>query len=137
MSRHVVARADEIAPGTRKIVKVNGREIGVFNVAGEFFALANRCPHAGAELCRGAIVGLMAASEPGAYRVDRPGEFLRCPWHGWEFDIRTGQSWCDPKSTKVRAFQVTVEPGDKLVKGPYVAETFPVAVEQEYLVVDF
>jgi nitrite reductase/ring-hydroxylating ferredoxin subunit len=61
---------------------------------------------------------------------------LRCPWHGWEFDIRTGQSWCDPTSVRARQFQVTVEPGEKLVKGPYVAETFPVSVEEDYLVLE-
>jgi nitrite reductase/ring-hydroxylating ferredoxin subunit len=136
MSRHVVARADEIAPGGSKIVEVNGREVGVFNVDGDFFALANRCPHAGAELCKGMIVGLVSADEPGVYRVDRPGEFLRCPWHGWEFDLRTGQSYCDPKSIKVRQFQVKVESGEQLVKGPFVAETFPVKVEEEYLVIE-
>ena len=136
MKRHVVARADEVAPGTSRIVTVNGREIGVFNVKGEFFALANRCPHQGGSLCLGKIGGLVLSDGPGNYRVVRPGEFIRCPWHGWEFDIRTGQSWCDPKSTKVRAFQVTVEPGQELVKGPYVAETFPVSVEEEYLVVE-
>jgi nitrite reductase/ring-hydroxylating ferredoxin subunit len=136
MSRHVVAKADEIAPGASKIVVVNGREVGVFNVGGEFFAFSNRCPHAGAELCKGMIVGLVRSDGPGNYRIDRPGEFLRCPWHGWEFDLRTGQSWCDPKSTKVRQFQVKVEPGQDLVKGPYVAETFPVSVEAEYVVID-
>lgn len=136
MSRHVVAKADEIAPGNSKIVLVNGREVGVFNVGGEFFAFSNRCPHAGAELCKGMIVGLVRSDGPGNYRVDRKGEFLRCPWHGWEFDLRTGQSWCDPKSTKVRQFQVKVEPGQDLVKGPYVAETFPVSVEAEYVVIE-
>jgi len=136
MSRHIVARADEIAPGESKIVKVNGREVGVYNVGGEFFALSNRCPHAGAELCRGMIVGLMRSDEPGDYRIERKGEFLRCPWHGWEFDLRTGQSYCDPKSTKVRQFNVKVEPGEQLVKGPFVAETFPVKVEEQYLVIE-
>ena len=62
--------------------------------------------------------------------------FLRCPWHGWEYDIRTGQSWCDPKSVRARQYQVTVEAGAELVKGPYVAETFPVSVEEDYLVVE-
>ena len=47
MNRHVVARAGDIAPGTCKIVSVRGREIGIFNLDGEYFALANRCPHAG------------------------------------------------------------------------------------------
>jgi 3-phenylpropionate/trans-cinnamate dioxygenase ferredoxin subunit len=132
----VVARADEIPVGASKIVQVQGREIGVFNVKGEYFAIANRCPHQGGSLCLGKVGGLVLSNGPGDYRVVRPGEFIRCPWHGWEFDIRTGQSWCDPKSTKVRAYQVTVEPGAELVKGPYVAETFPVTVENRYLVVE-
>ena len=47
MSSHVVASASEIKPGEKKLVTVKGREIGVFTVGGAFFALANRCPHAG------------------------------------------------------------------------------------------
>jgi nitrite reductase/ring-hydroxylating ferredoxin subunit len=136
MSRRVLARAIEIPPGTSKIVTAMGRQIGLFNVGGEFFALSNRCPHQGAELCKGWVVGLVQSDGPGEYRVTRPGEFLRCPWHGWEFDIRTGQSWCDPKTMKARNFKVQVEPGAELVKGPYVAETFPVTVEEDYLVID-
>jgi 3-phenylpropionate/trans-cinnamate dioxygenase ferredoxin subunit len=136
MSRHVVARAGEIEPGGHKLVEVRGREIGLFNVGGEYFALSNRCPHEAGPLCQGKITGIVLSNGPGEYHVERPGEFLRCPWHGWEFDIRTGQSWCDPKSVKVRSFQVKVEPGEQLVKGPYVAETFPVMVEEEYLVIE-
>jgi nitrite reductase/ring-hydroxylating ferredoxin subunit len=136
VKRQVVARAGDVAPGGCKIVSVGGREIGVFNVGGEYFALANRCPHEGGPLCQGRIVPLVQSDGPGSYRLARDKEFLRCPWHGWEFDIRTGQSWCDPKSTRARQFQVTVEPGEQLVKGPYVAETFPVSVEEEYLVVE-
>ncbi len=56
----------------------------------------------------------------------REEELLRCPWHGWEFDIRTGQSWCDPDSVRARTYSVTVEPGEALAKGPFVAETLPV-----------
>jgi len=136
VKRQVAARAGDVAPGECKLVNIAGREIGVFNVGGQFFALANRCPHEGGPLCQGRIGPLVTSDGPGTYRLDRDGEFLRCPWHGWEFDIRTGQSWCDPKSTRARQFQVTVEPGAKLVKGPYVAETFPVSVEEEYVVVE-
>jgi 3-phenylpropionate/trans-cinnamate dioxygenase ferredoxin subunit len=136
MSRRVLAKASEVPPGTCKIVTALGREIGLFNIAGEYFALSNRCPHKGAELCRGMIVALVASEGPGDYRLSRPGEFIRCPWHGWEFDIRTGQSWCDPNSVRARNFKVQVEPGSSLLKGPYVAETFPVAVEEDYLVID-
>jgi len=136
VTRQVVARALEVAPGHCKIVNVNGREIGVFNLNGEYFALANRCPHEGGPLCQGKIIPLVQSDGPGHYRLARHQEFLRCPWHGWEFEIRTGQSWCDPKSTRARQFQVKVESGETLVKGPYVAETFPVSVEEDYLVVE-
>jgi nitrite reductase/ring-hydroxylating ferredoxin subunit len=136
MSRHVVAAADELQPGEKKLVTIKGREIGVFNVGGEFFALANRCPHAGGPMCEGRVVGLVLSSRPGQYSISRKGEFLRCPWHGWEFDIRTGQSWCDPKDLKIRQFKTAVTAGAELVKGPYVAETFAVKVEENYVVVD-
>ena len=82
------------------------------------------------------IVGLAQSSMPGEYRLSRPGEFIRCPWHGWEFDIRTGQSWCDPTSVRARQFLVTVAPGSQLLKGPYVAETFQVSIEEDYLIID-
>ncbi|MSO75364.1 MAG: Rieske (2Fe-2S) protein [Alphaproteobacteria bacterium] len=136
MARHVVATLDEIAPGTCKIVTVAGREIGIFNVASQFYGLINRCPHGGAPLCRGRIHGRMEAAAPGQYRLTRPGEMLRCPWHGWEFDIRTGQSWCDPDNVRVRSYAVSVEPGETLAKGPFVADTVSVTVDQHYIVVD-
>jgi len=136
MSRHVVANVGEIAPGSSKLVTVKGREIGVFNIKGEFFALANKCPHEGAALCRGKLVGLALSDEPGQYRLTRQGELLKCPWHGWEFDVRTGQSYCDPDNTYVRQYAVSVEPGSELLKGPYVVETFQVAVEENYIVVE-
>ena len=136
MSRQVVARKAEVAPGSCKIVTARGRQIGLFEIGGEYFGLSNRCPRKGAELCRGMIVGLAQSSAPGEYHLARPGEFIRCPWHGWEFDIRTGQSWCDPKSVRARNFHVRVEPGAQLVKGPYAAETFQVFLEEDYLVVD-
>ncbi len=136
MARHVVAACNEIAAGEKKMVLVAGREVGIFNVAGEFFALSNRCPHEGGSLCDGLIAGIVKSNGPNDYRVERKGEFIRCPWHGWEFDIRTGQSWCDPNSLRVRQFDVHVESGEELAKGPFVAERFPVSVENDYVVVE-
>jgi 3-phenylpropionate/trans-cinnamate dioxygenase ferredoxin subunit len=136
MPRHVVATVDEIAPGTCKIVAVSGREIGVFNVHGAFYALVNRCPHEGAALCMGPILARFTADRPGEYRLTRHGEMLRCPWHGWEFDIKTGQSWCHAESVKARTYPVEVVPGEALAKGPFVAETVPVSIEQQYVVVE-
>jgi len=136
MARHVVAAAGEISSGGRKLVTVRGRQIGIFNHGGEYFALLNRCPHQGAELCKGTLIGLATSKEPGHFELTRQGEMLKCPWHGWEYDIRTGQSWCDPNDTKVRAYPVTVEPGTTLVKGPYVAETFQVTADEAYVVLE-
>ena len=134
--RHVVARTADIPIGGSKRVTVTGRDIGVFNVKGEFYALANRCPHQGGPLCTGQIIGLAQSAGPGDYKLDRVGEMVRCPWHGWEFDIRTGQSWCDPTHTYVKQYAVAVEKGAAIVKGPYVAETFPVTVEDDYVIVE-
>ena len=136
MARQVVAAAREIEPGGRKLVEVAGRAIVVFNIAGEFFALANRCPHKAGELCKGKISGFISSPEPGVYEISHEGEVIRCPWHGWEFHIRTGKSWCDPRTMNARAFEVKVERGAQLVEGPYVAETFPVLVEDDYLVIE-
>ena len=71
MARHVVASVGEIAPGSSKLVTVKGREIGVFNIKGEFFALANKCPHEGAALCRGKLVGLALSDEVAHKRSGR------------------------------------------------------------------
>lgn len=136
MARRVVARADEITPGERKLVDAGGRAIVIFNIAGEFFALANRCPHRNGELAKGKITGFVSSPEPGKYEYLRRGEVIRCPWHGWEFDIKTGISWCDPRTMNARAFDVKVESGAALVQGPYVAEKFEVTVEGEYLVIE-
>jgi nitrite reductase/ring-hydroxylating ferredoxin subunit len=135
MAKHVVAAADDIPPGSRKLVTVKGRPVVVFNVAGEYFGLLNRCPHQGGNLCEGKLTGLLEAAEPGQYRYSRQGEILRCPWHGWEFDVRTGQSSCEPDKIKARKFDVSLTEGRSIVEGPYVAETFPVAVEGHYVVV--
>jgi nitrite reductase/ring-hydroxylating ferredoxin subunit len=136
MSKHVVAAASDLPSGSRKLVTVKGRPIVVFNLSGEFFALINHCPHQGAGLCDGEITSLVTSERPGEFHLSRTGEIIRCPWHGWEFDIRTGQSWCDPSRIKARPYPVEVAPGASLVKGPYVAETVAVSVERDYLVVE-
>lgn len=135
MERHVVGSVADIAPGGRKIVTVKGREIGIFRIGDEFFGLLNRCPHQGAPLCGGEIVSRLVASSPGDYRLTRAGEMIRCPWHCWEFDIRTGQSLCDPNSVRARAFDVAVEAGNAVVEGSFVAERVQVSVEEHYIVV--
>jgi nitrite reductase/ring-hydroxylating ferredoxin subunit len=136
MERHVVAKVAELPPGSRRLVTIRGREVVVFNVEGEYFALLDRCPHQGGPLSRGKLTGLVEASAPGEIHYSRRGEILRCPWHGWEFDLRTGRSWCDPVRLRVKNYPATTLPGTKLVEGPYTAETFEVTVEDDYVVIE-
>jgi 3-phenylpropionate/trans-cinnamate dioxygenase ferredoxin subunit len=136
MARHVVAPLAEFLPGTRRLVRVGERAILVFNIGGEFFALNDRCPHGGASLSGGVLTGLVESDGPGRYRYARRGEILRCPWHAWEFDIRTGRSVCDPRRMKVRQWPVGVAPGAALAAEGLVAETYPVSIEAEYVVVE-
>ena len=69
MAGHVVASVDEIPPGTRKLVEVNGRAIVVFNLGGDYFALNNRCPHRGGGLSR-------TASRPGSWNRRSPANIV-------------------------------------------------------------
>ncbi|MFN8526443.1 MAG: Rieske (2Fe-2S) protein [Chloroflexota bacterium] len=128
--RYVVCGVDELPPGGRRIVDADGRQIGVFNVNGRYYALHNRCPHKASPLCKGPIKGLVVSPEP--YKIDlvREGEIVKCPWHGWEFDITDGKSVFNPHRVRARSYEVTVEPEEP---DPSI-ETFAVTVEREVVV---
>lgn len=146
MPKYVVAQVEDIPPGQRKIVSVEGRSIGVFNVGGDFYAIRNQCPHEGGPLCEGVVSGLVSSKVPGEYEYVRRGEIVRCPWHQWEFDIRSGQSWFDPTKTRVQTYETTVETGQFATeaeadldaagyqRGPYEAETYRVEVDRRLVV---
>ncbi|TCK25738.1 Rieske 2Fe-2S domain-containing protein [Pseudonocardia endophytica] len=146
MTRYAVAGTSEIGPGQRKIVEIEGRPVGVLNVDGEYFALLDRCPHAGAPLCgHGTIFGVSTAAQPDGPIEYEGGRSLRCPWHAWEFDVRTGVSFYDPRNARVRRYPVevvagapddVVEPDGGRQEGPLVLEGYEVAVEGDMLVVD-
>jgi len=143
MSRHVVCRVDELGPGQHRIISVRGRTIGVFNVNGVYHALLNRCPHRAAPLCKGTVTGLITSPAQYQRELIRDGEIIRCPWHGWEFDITDGRSVFNPHRVRARSYEVLVEsspPGqlEPATIGPDdpdpELETFPVAVEQQFVV---
>jgi nitrite reductase/ring-hydroxylating ferredoxin subunit len=110
VAKHVVATVEEIPPGGRKIVKVQGREVGIFNLEGRFYALKNVCRHQGARVCLGKVAGTTLPSRVYEFKYGLEGRILRCPWHGWEYDITTGQSLFDP-NVKVVSYPVSVEDG--------------------------
>src|SRR4051812_21091507 len=114
MSKHVVARVDEIPPGGRKIVRLEGREIGIFNLDGRFYALRNSCPHQAARVCLGKIVGTALPSAVYEFQYGREGRILRCPWHEWEYDIETGESVFDP-AVKIKTYPIEVRDDEVVV----------------------
>lgn len=108
--RVTVCPVEELPPGERVIVEVDGLSIGVFNVDDEFYALANVCPHHLAPLCEGTVTGESVSGDVGEYEMIRHGEIIQCPWHGWKFDIETGESVFNPHELRTRTFDVGVEP---------------------------
>lgn len=166
--KFLVGKTDDLREGEGMLVTVNNRSIGIFKIGGEFYGLMNRCPHLGGELCKGHLVGELTSTGPGDYSYDPSSILLMCPWHGWEYDIRTGQSYLNPKTPRARPYRITVENGKEVreeigkgsvsvadgervpvqhgtippprvpdrVPGPYVAETVPITVEGEYIVVN-
>ncbi|MFT8246051.1 Rieske (2Fe-2S) protein [Roseomonas sp. BN140053] len=135
MPRHLVAPASALPPGGRLLVEAGGKQVVLFNLGGELFGLLNRCPHQGGALCHGTAVGLVEAdpAAPGQIRYSRPGEILRCPWHGWEFDIRTGLSRAEPERLRARAYPagVTPDPAERPA-----ATTVPVGSSEGRIFVD-
>jgi 3-phenylpropionate/trans-cinnamate dioxygenase ferredoxin subunit len=136
MPKYVITKAAEIPPGASRCLTVAGREIVVFNVDGEYFGLADRCPHRGARLSAGMIVGRVESAGYGDYRLASRRTMVRCPWHGWEYDLRTGQSFCEPDRVRARGYDIESVPGQTIVEGPFKADTFPIEQEAEYLVVE-
>jgi nitrite reductase/ring-hydroxylating ferredoxin subunit len=111
----VIGRADEVPAGGRKIVQIDHLSIGVFRLADGFHAVRNYCPHQGAELCKGSLHGTYRPGAVAEFTPALDGRVLRCPWHGWEFDIVTGKGLYDAKS-RVMTYEVKVtEAGDLVV----------------------
>src|SRR6478735_7478548 len=110
---HEVGDLAEFPPETHKIVAIKNIEIGIFNVAGTLYALPNVCPHQYGPLSKGPVGGMMScnASTNWKFHWGRAGEILTCPWHGLEFDIKTGQCLA-PKKFSVRTFPVRVVDGE-------------------------
>lgn len=156
--RYVVARVDDIPEGSRMLVTIRGWSIGIFNVRGRFHAMLNLCPHKNGPLCQGNIINWVVSDRPGEISLDMSRTFVTCPWHGYEYDIETGRSWC-PEDGRARGFGTDVGSGSELehaveggtvatftdrasfdpvthrTEGPYTATVIPLEVQEEYLIV--
>ncbi|HWM14777.1 MAG TPA: Rieske 2Fe-2S domain-containing protein [Gaiellaceae bacterium] len=92
---HTVARAEDVPPGSARVVQAGEREVALFNVDGTFHATQSQCLHLKGPLGHGRLKGPV----------------LSCPWHGWQYDVRTGENEFD-RSLVLETFEVVVEDGD-------------------------
>ena len=105
------------ADGAAESVTLSGRALVVVRRGDAVYVLRDRCPHQGAPLSDGHVTGHVPSCMPGAHiSIERPGEIIVCPWHGWEFDVRTGHSLCDRQRTRVRSYATRVENGRVFVE---------------------
>ena len=96
-----VAGINDIPVGQARAFQVQEKIVGVFNCQGEFLAIDDICPHAGASLSAAHLEG----------------ETVSCPWHAWRFNLRDG-TWCDNRRLKVDAYEVRVADGRILIGIP-------------------
>ena len=105
--KHAVAQIADLPPGERKIIEIDGKSLGVFNVNGKYVAVLNLCPHELAPVCLGRVGGTTLPSAPDEFIWGHEGEILACPWHGWEFNLLSGQCLTDRR--RLHHFPVVVE----------------------------
>lgn len=99
MSNYIkIANKKDVLEGMGATVEAQGKSIALFNVGGTFHAIDNTCAHRGGPLGEGGL----------------DGKEVTCPWHGWQYDVTTGQCTTDP-SVCQKTFPVKVEGDDILV----------------------
>ena len=102
MARRIrVAAVSDVPPGTAKEVMADDQVVALFNVDGTFYAMDGVCPHAGGPLGEGTLQGTV----------------VTCPWHGWQFDVTTGENCLNRRMTHM-CFPVKVEGNDVFVELP-------------------
>lgn len=111
MSLHPVARVADIPSAGPLLVTVGALEIGLYWVRGEVVAWRNHCPHMAAPVCRGVVTGTRLPSAVYRYEPGRDGEILQCPWHGWEFDLVSGDHLAAGSTARLRGYPVKVVDG--------------------------
>jgi len=114
-SDYAVCASSAIAEREGVLVSAAGLEIGIFRVGGRLVAYENRCRHQGGPVCSGRVLGrLEAVLGPGGTIVEERFSdselHLVCPWHGWEYDLATGECSVD-RALKLRSFAVTERDG--------------------------
>jgi 3-phenylpropionate/trans-cinnamate dioxygenase ferredoxin subunit len=112
---HKVLKLSELAAGEMRSVTVGKVLVAIVRKPdGNVCAVRDRCSHQGAQLSNGRIEPLVIGNEPGTHELAET-FVLRCPWHGFEFDLDTGRCIADPERQRVRIYPVTIEGDDVVV----------------------
>jgi len=104
-------KAADVAIGKPRIVTIGRIRVGIFQLEDGYAALLNICPHRAGQLCEGPVSGTTRQTDKTEFVYERAGELIRCAWHGWEFDIRSGKCLVDEK-LRARTFPVHVDGDD-------------------------
>lgn len=114
-TRHEVTSVDNLDAGERIIVEIDGVEIAVFCIDGEYYAVANYCVHQSGPLCTGELTGHVTIADDGwDWKYADTEQMISCPWHGWKFDVTTGNNLQDDRY-KVPTYETEVIDGDVYV----------------------
>jgi nitrite reductase (NADH) small subunit len=92
-----IGTTDNALNNKGRLFIVNEKKIAVFNINNEFFAIDNKCPHAGVDLCNGDVTD----------------KVLTCPAHGWQFNLETGEGVILPVG--VKKYEIKVENDDLML----------------------
>jgi nitrite reductase (NADH) small subunit len=115
--KHKIAAGQvaDFPPGSRRILALGGRSLGIYNVRGALYAIQNVCPHALAPICQADVSGTYLPSAPGEFVYGMEDRVLRCPWHGWEYSIDTGEALFGTDRRRLSTFPIEVEDGQVFV----------------------
>ena len=108
---YCIGEIGEVPKGKALIKEVNGISVGVFYEDGKAYAVRNLCPHKQAPICKGSLCGTMLPSQPEEFVFGLEGKVLKCPWHGWEFDIQSGDALFGISQRKVKTYPVEIKDG--------------------------
>jgi nitrite reductase (NADH) small subunit len=107
MALHYVVELDALEQNKPILFEIEGRCIGLIKTDQEVYAIRNVCPHKAAPICKGTVRGTMLPSAPDTFVFGLENQVLQCPWHGWEFDLKTGTTLC-PSKKRLRRYAVVL-----------------------------
>jgi nitrite reductase/ring-hydroxylating ferredoxin subunit len=113
--RQHLGAVDDFEPGRFRVFELQGRPVGVVRTEQGFFAVRNRCPHQGADICAGLVTGTLEPSAPGEFSYSDEKLVVVCPWHRWEFELTTGESYGQVTRKRLVTYEVEVEDGEVYV----------------------